>query len=312
MQISMHPVAEAERRDETLGTSEDLLEHRRALLGRGVGEQLDLVEVVHPQHAPRVPARRPGLAPVARREGHEPHRQVRLGEHLVAMERRERHLGGRHRPEVVALDRVRVVGELGQLARGGQRVGEHEARGTDLLERVGVAVQGQLAQRPGERGTALALHREHRARDLHRPLVVEDAVAGAELPVRDALVLAVGLLVDAHDPEDGVVGLAGAVGRVGVRECWGCRAGAGAARRRAHWRSPPAPAPGRRAPGSTPGPARPPRPCLRAAAHRPASTAPSPGCAARRARCPAPAGGRRGRWRDRSRTCRSPGGPARP
>ena len=47
-------------------------------------------------------------------------------------------------------------------------------------------------QGPGEGGAALALHREHRARDLHGPLVVEDAVAGAELPVRDALVLAVG------------------------------------------------------------------------------------------------------------------------
>ena len=53
------------------------LEQRRALLGRGDGVDLDLVELVRAQQAPRVAARRAGLAPVARRVGHQPHRAGR-------------------------------------------------------------------------------------------------------------------------------------------------------------------------------------------------------------------------------------------
>ena len=111
---------------------------------------------------------------------------------------------------------VGVVGELGQLAGGGERLAGDQGGRPDLLELVGVAVERVLAQGPGQGGAALALHGEHGARDLHGPLVVEDAVAGAELPVRDALVLAVAVGVEADDAHDGVVGVAGAVGRVGV------------------------------------------------------------------------------------------------
>ena len=90
--------------------------HVRGLLGRGVGEDLDLVELVDAQQAAGVPAGRPGLAPEARGVGHEPHRQLGLVEDLVAGERRERHLGGGDGPQVVALEVVGVVGELGQVA----------------------------------------------------------------------------------------------------------------------------------------------------------------------------------------------------
>ena len=65
----------------------------------------------------------------------------------------------------------------------------HERRRADLLEGVGVAVEGELAQRPAERGAEAAGHREHRAADLDRPLVVEDAERRARLPVRDPLVV---------------------------------------------------------------------------------------------------------------------------
>ena len=134
------------------------------LVGRGVGEDLDLVELVDAQQAARVAPGRAGLAPVARRVRHEPHRQVGLGEDLVAPDRRERHLGGGDAPEVVALDGVGVVGELGQLAGGGERGGGDERRRPDLLEGVGVAVEGELAQAAAQRGAEAPQHREHRAR----------------------------------------------------------------------------------------------------------------------------------------------------
>ena len=69
---------------------------------------------------------------------------------------------------------------FGQLAAGRQRRRRDERRRADLLEGVGVAVEGELAQRPAERGAEAARHREHRPADLDRPLVVEDAERGAD------------------------------------------------------------------------------------------------------------------------------------
>ncbi|MEJ7720248.1 MAG: hypothetical protein WKF58_07250 [Ilumatobacteraceae bacterium] len=112
---------------------------------------------------------------------------------------------------------VRVVGELRQLAARRQRRRGDERRWADLLESVGVAVEGVLAQRPGERRAEATLQVEHRAADLHRPFGVEDAERGAGLPVRHALVQ--GKLVRHPDrPVDHrVVGVTRAVGRIRMR-----------------------------------------------------------------------------------------------
>ena len=104
-----------------LGPADQLVEQRGRLLGRGEGQDLDLVELVRTQHAARVRPGRAGLAPVARRVRHEAHRQLRLVEDLTGVDRGERHLGGGDAPQVVTLDRERVVGELGELARRRER-----------------------------------------------------------------------------------------------------------------------------------------------------------------------------------------------
>ena len=146
------PPRQPEGVDRRLGAPDHLLEQRRRLLGGGDGEDLDLVELVRAQQSARVATRRAGLSPVARRGRHHPHRQVGFGEDLVAVERRQRHLGGRDAPQVVALDGEGVVGELRQLpARRERRRGDERGR-ADLLEGVGVAVEGELAERPTERG----------------------------------------------------------------------------------------------------------------------------------------------------------------
>ena len=194
------------------------LQHARALLGRGDREDLDLVELVGAQHAAGVATGRAGLAAVARRVRHHPLRQLRVVEHLAGVDRGERHLGGGDAPQVVALDGVRVVGELRQLTGGRERGGGDQRRRADLLERVGVHVERVLAQRTGQRGAGAALHGEHRAADLGGPLVVEDAQRRGRLPVRHPLVL--GELVRQVDRarDHRVVVLAGTVGRVGVRQ----------------------------------------------------------------------------------------------
>ena len=71
------PVGEAEVGDEALDPPGHLLQQRRGLLGGGVGEDLDLVELVGAQQAPGVAAGRAGLAPVARAVGHEALRERR-------------------------------------------------------------------------------------------------------------------------------------------------------------------------------------------------------------------------------------------
>ena len=97
-------------------------------------------------------------APASRRKhggvGHQPHRQVGRVEDLARGQRRERHLGGRDQPQVVALDVVGLVGELRQVPGRHHRRRAHDGRRADLLEGVGVAVERQLAQRPGQRGAA--------------------------------------------------------------------------------------------------------------------------------------------------------------
>jgi hypothetical protein len=108
------------------------------------------------------------------------------------MERRERHLGGGDRPQIVSLDVVGLVGELGQVPGRRHRLRAHQGRRADLLVRVGAAVEAELHQGPQQACAPASVHGEHRSRDLGSPLVVEDAELGADLPVGDPLVLAVG------------------------------------------------------------------------------------------------------------------------
>ena len=308
------PVREAERGDRGLGPADHLLEQGRRLVGRGVGEDLDLVELVDAQHAPGVAARRAGLAPVARRVGHEAHgaARPRRGSRREC-DRRERHLGGGDAPQVVALDGVGVVGELGELAGGGERRGADEARRADLLERVGVAVERELAQRPrpGWRRCLRCID-EHRPGDLHGPLVVEDAERRADLPVR-APAGAAGTTSGSKPTtrDDRVVGVAGTVGRVGVRAGSGCAAAARGSPRRPRPRRRPGPA--RCSPSARLSACWPRRPRRRRAVRQPADLLrqrldPVAQLVALGGQLAA--GGRRGRGPGRRRPRRSRGGPS--
>ena len=188
------------------------------LVGGGVGEQLDLVELVHPEKTPGVASGRPGLAPEAGGRRRELHGQGILVEDLVAVHRGERCLGGGDGPQVVALEVVGVVGELGELAGGHHGVGAHQGGRADLLEGVGVVVEGEGGEGPQEPGPCPPVEREHRSGELGPALHVEDAEGGAHLPVGDPLVLGVGPAVLGPAPDGEVVLGAGAVGGVVGRE----------------------------------------------------------------------------------------------
>ena len=246
----------------------------RCLLGRRVGEQLDLVELVDPQQATGVLAGGTGLAAEAAGVRAEAHRQRVLGDDLVATQRGEGHLGGGDRPQLVTFDLVRLVGELRQVPGRDHGVGADEGRRPDLFVQIDVAVDRQLAQRPDQRRPRTSVHDEHGPRHLHRTFDVEDSQRLGGLPVLDALVIA-----------------RSSRGRStprGPRRCRprprrrgtpapagsGSAAGGRAAPRPAPRRAGRAPSPRRRASGSAPG-ARPRRPCaVRGRACRPRSRSP--------------------------------------
>ena len=127
----------------------------------------------------------------------------------------QRDLGGRDRPQAVALEVVGVVGELRELARGRERFGGDQGGRANLLVAVGVSVQGVLQQRSRQGRPAPPLHREHGAGDLHGALVVQDSVTGSELPVRDPLMLTEAVRIETDDLHHRVVGVTAPVGGIG-------------------------------------------------------------------------------------------------
>ena len=188
-QISIVAVRQTEGGDRRLGPADHLLEQRRALLGRREGEDLDLVELVRAQQAPGVAPGRAGLATEARRRRHQPHRQVasaRISSRYSDVSGTS--AVGMHHRSSRSMAKASSA-NFGQLPARRQRRRRDERRRAHLLEGVGVAVEGQLAQRPTERRPEATRHGEHRPTDLDRPLVVEDPELGADLPVRHALVL---------------------------------------------------------------------------------------------------------------------------
>ena len=132
-------------------------------------------------------------APASRRkhcgDRREAHRQDGLVEDLVAVHRGERHLGRRDGPQVVALDVVGVVGELGQVAGRGHGLGEDQGGRPDLLVGVGVAVEGERGERPQQPGPGPAVEGEHRAGQPGAAGHVEQAERLAHLPVGHPLVV---------------------------------------------------------------------------------------------------------------------------
>ena len=128
---------------------------------------------------------------------------------------------------------VGVVGELRQLAGRGERVGADERGRADLLEGVGVAVEAELAQRPQQAWRPQpAVHREHRAGDLHRPLDVEDAELRSPIS-QCGHPLVVARRRRRSKPAPLTTGLSASLAPVGRRRRaagWGCAAAGRAAR----------------------------------------------------------------------------------
>ena len=160
-----------------------------ACLRRGVGEQLHLVELVHAEQPAGVAPGRARLAPVARRRRGVAQGELGLLQDLAPVHGGQRHLGRRDQPQVVPLDVVGVVGELGQVAGRRHGLGQDDGRRADLLVGRRVPVDGERGQRPQQARPRPAVEGEHGAGEARAALHVEDLQRLPDLPVRDLLVL---------------------------------------------------------------------------------------------------------------------------
>ena len=141
------------------------------LLRADVDDHLDLLELVHAEHAARVAARRARLAAEARRERAVADRQ--LLEDLAHMHRDQRHLGRPDEVEPVLGDRVVVV-LLGREEPGAvHRLLAHEHRRQDGREpALRQAVEREAVERQREPSRVADDEPEARARDLGAALHV--------------------------------------------------------------------------------------------------------------------------------------------
>ena len=118
-------------------------------------------------------------------------------------------------PQVVTLEVVGVLLELGQVTGRHHRLGEDQGGRPHLLELVGVTVEGEGGERPEQPGAEPAEEGEHGAGQLGPALHVEEPELGADLPVGHPLGVAVGRAVRRARTGHHVVLGAGTVGGVG-------------------------------------------------------------------------------------------------
>ena len=115
------------------------VELRRALLWRDDGDHLDLLKLVHADHAARVPARRTSFGPETRRKRRHAHRQSRFVMDGVARQIGQRHFCGRDQPAIIGRAE-KVIGKFGQLARAEHGFIAHQERRADL----GIVMLGRM------------------------------------------------------------------------------------------------------------------------------------------------------------------------
>ena len=126
---------------------------------------------------------RAGLLAEARGARGVAHGQLAGVEHLAGMQVGEGDLGGGDQ-ELVLAGVVRVILELGQLARAVHDLAVHDHRRDELLEAAGdVRVEEEVLQGAVERGTGAGKHGKASAGKLGTAVEIQNAGLGAQIPV---------------------------------------------------------------------------------------------------------------------------------
>src|SRR5687768_17581238 len=154
------------------------------VVGARVPDQLDLVELMHPEDAACVLPRGAGLAPKARRIRDESLRKHMPFQDLIAIEVCDWNLRRGNQKQLFAADRVEVFLELGELAGAGHRGTIDERWGPDLLvPAFTMEVDEEAQQRANEPCPIAAEDGEPGTADLRCAREIDEPVLLGDLPV---------------------------------------------------------------------------------------------------------------------------------
>ena len=159
-----HPVMQIELPQHFLGAGQHPLMLVAARLGRGDRHQLDLGELMLPDHAAGIAAGGARLGAKTRRQRRQPHRQFFFLDDGFADEVGQRHFGGGDEPQ--SLPRAKhVFGGLRQVTRAIGGLFAHQQRRIDLgvTVLVGVEIEHELPDRALEPRQAFFQHDKARA-----------------------------------------------------------------------------------------------------------------------------------------------------
>ena len=161
------------------------VERRRSVARLHELVHLDLLELVEPLDAARVPACGRLLPPEARGVRDVAQRQRSGRQYLSAVHVGDRDLGGGHHPQIVLVVVVHGVGEFRELAAARDRLSCDDVRQVQLLVPVLLDVYGEqpVDERSLEAGALAFENVEAGARQLCGSLEVDDAEPLAKLPV---------------------------------------------------------------------------------------------------------------------------------
>ena len=177
-------VGQLELLQQIFGFGSHALELGIGIFGRGKLHHLDLVELVLANDASRVAAGRASLFAEARRERGVPLRQIGSIEHFARMQVGKHDFSGGDK-EVVAGNVIRVVFELGKLARAEHGLTLHDDRRPPFFETAGrVRIEEIVDERALKTSACAAEHRETAARELIASIEIEDVQIGAKIPMR--------------------------------------------------------------------------------------------------------------------------------
>jgi hypothetical protein len=157
----------------------------RRVVGARVPDQLDLVELMHPEDAACVLPRCTGLTPEARGIRDEPLRKGLPFQDFIPVQVGDRDFGRGNQEDLFAADRVKIFLELGELAGARHRGAIDENRRPDfLIAALSMEVDEEAHQRANEPGPVAAEDGEPGTADLRRASEIDEPVLLGDLPVR--------------------------------------------------------------------------------------------------------------------------------
>ena len=180
------PVRKRQKLEDPLGGTEQKLQLLVALLRDAELHQLDLVELVLPEHPPHVAPVRARLPAKTGRVRDVMERKIALLQDLAGVQIGQRDLRGRDQPQIVRRTPVLILGEFRKLPRPphGGTVDQHRRHDLPVAVLRRVQIEHEVDESPFESRSRPLQNGETALRKLRPPLEIHDVQSFPQLPVR--------------------------------------------------------------------------------------------------------------------------------